>query len=172
MIQVIWNISLNILRFSTFQNFWSNNNGRNYTKLPLQNGCVIKDSEGKNIWYLQWKKTGREENRIKKTWWSIATSSKQALQVWTHKQSPFTTSNTETSIITSNVRQINLSNENIKYNSTLLHSFVIFPMRKIILIKYFNWHFVLKTFIWDIFQITEKKQRTKYQQFSDEHLTW
>ena len=31
------------------------------------------------------------------------------------KQSPFTTSNTETSIITSNVCQINLRNENIRY---------------------------------------------------------
>ena len=36
---------------------------------------------------------------------------------------------------------------------------------------HFDLHFVLKTFISDIFQITEKKQETKNQQFSDEHLT-
>ena len=36
---------------------------------------------------------------------------------------------------------------------------------------HFKLHFVLKTFILDIFQITEKKQQTKNQQFSDEHLT-
>ena len=37
------------------------------------------------------------------------------------------------------------------------------------------WHFklpfVLKTFISDIFQITEKKQQTNNQQSSEEHLT-
>ena len=37
---------------------------------------------------------------------------------------------------------------------------------------HFDLHFVLKTFISDIFQITEKKQQTKNQQFSDEHLTF
>ena len=36
---------------------------------------------------------------------------------------------------------------------------------------HFDLHFVLKTLISDIFQITEKKQQTKNQQFSDEHLT-
>ena len=35
---------------------------------------------------------------------------------------------------------------------------------------HFDLHFVLTTFIGDIFQITEKKQQTKNQQFSDEHL--
>ena len=54
------------------------------------------------------------------------------------KERPFTTSNTETSIITSNVCQINLNNENMKCK-----------------------HFVLRSFIWDLFQITEKKQQTK-----------
>ena len=34
-----------------------------------------------------------------------------------------------------------------------------------------NLHFVLKTFILDIFQISEKKQRNKNQELFDRHLT-
>ena len=37
---------------------------------------------------------------------------------------------------------------------------------------HFDLHFVLKTFISDKFQITEIKQQTRNQQFSDEHLTF
>ena len=35
---------------------------------------------------------------------------------------------------------------------------------------HFYLHFVLKTFILDLFQITEKKQQNKNQQLFDEHL--
>ena len=67
-----------------------------------------------------------------------------------------------TSIITSNVCQINLSNENIKINTGVARFQNSFPKK---IFWHFNVHFVLKTFIWDMFQITEKKQPTKNNNF-------
>ena len=83
--------------------------------------------------------------------------SRDTSQKLTLKQSPFTTSNTERQL--SNVRQINLSNENIKNKHWCFQISKIVSQKKIF--WHFDLHFVLKTFIWDIFQITEQKQQAK-----------
>ena len=81
-------------------------------------------------------------------------SKKSCVEFLWLKRSPFTTSNTETSIIKSNVHQINLSNENIK------HKHWRFQILKIVSPKN---HFGIliyilssKTFIWDVF-LNEQK---------------
>ena len=69
-------------------------------------------------------------------------------------------SHTETSIITSNVCQISISDENIKDKHCCFQISKIVTQKNQfdILIYILSW-----IFFWDIFQITEKKQQTKKQ---------
>ena len=108
-----------------------------------------------NLWSLQ--------KRIKG--FNLCSSSFTSRKNWIQERSPFTTSNTETSIITTNVRQKNLSNENLKHKHWCFQISKIVSQRNHIGILIYN--LPSKTFFWDIFLITEKKQQTKYQQFSD-----